>query len=197
MNRFPMAVAYLPHIGAAALGLAALFLVASGTPAHAQTISTSTITITADQTSVYEGGLATFTLGRIGGDLSQALRVQVKTWEPAFDHPQGNLTEVEHDVTFTRAAATVSLKVNAWTDLWAESTVQTLKAQILAPANGEYSLGSPDTATTIVTDVNGDLSDAATITIGFAADRPSGRFSQQRHLPVHPQRRRHYPASNH
>ena len=167
MNRSPKGVAYL-----AALGLAALFLVTSGTPARAQTNSTSTVTIAADQTSVYEGGQATFTLVRIGGDLNEALRVQVKTWEPAFDHPQGNLTEVEHDVTFMRAAATVSLKVNAWTDLWAESTVQTLKAQIQAAANSEYSLGSPDTATTIVTDVNGDLSDAATVTIDSTQTDP-------------------------
>ncbi|MCY4530593.1 MAG: hypothetical protein OXD46_16395, partial [Chloroflexi bacterium] len=172
LNRILMAVANLPHIGAAALGLAALFLVASGTPAHAQTISTSTITITADQTSVYEGGLATFTLGRIGGNLNRKLPVQVKTWEPAFDHAQGNLTELVHEVTFPRAATTVSLKVNAWTDLWAESTVQTLNAQIQAAANGEYTLGSPDTSTTVVTDVNGDLSDAATVTIDSTQTSP-------------------------
>ena len=167
-----MAVAYLPYIGAAALGLAAMFLVASGTPAHAQTISTSTVTIAADQTSVYEGGLATFTLSRIGGNLNRKLSVQVKTWEPAFDHAQGNLTDLVHEVTFPRAAATVSLKVNAWTDLYAESIVQTLNAQIQAAANGEYTLGSPDMATTIVTDVNGDLSDAATITIDTTQAAP-------------------------
>ena len=172
MNRLPNAGAYLFHAGAAALALAALFLVASGTPAHAQTINTSTITVTADQTSVYEGGLATFTLGRIGGNLNRKLRVQVKTWEPAFDHQQGNLTELVHEVTFPRAAAMVSLEVNAWTDLYEESAVQTLNAQIQAAANGEYTLGSPDTATTVVTDVNGDLSDAATITIDSPETAP-------------------------
>ena len=172
MNRPSNRVAYLFHAGAAALALAALFLVASGTPAHAQTSTTSTISITADQTSVYEGGPATFTLHRIGGDLNQALHVQVKTWEPAFDHPQGNLTELVHEVKFKRAAATASLKVNAWTDHWAESTVQTLNAQIQAAANGEYTLGSLDTATTIVTDVNGDLPDAATITIDSPQANP-------------------------
>ena len=172
MNQFPKWVAYLFHAGAVAMGVAALFLVASGTPAHAQAPSTSTITITADQTSVYEGAPATFTVGRIGGDLNQELRVQIKTWEPAFDHAQGNLTELVHEVTFPRAAATVTLKVNAWADQYAESAVQTLKAQIQAAANGEYTLGSAATATTVVTDVNGDLTDAATVAIDSPQTNP-------------------------
>ncbi len=154
------------------MGLALGILFSASGLIHAQTDSTSTITITADQTSVYEGAPATFTLSRIGGNLNRELPVQVKTWEPAFDHAQGNLTDLVHEVIFPRAAATVSLKVNAWTDLHAESTAQTLNAQIQAAANAEYTLGSPDTATTVVTDVNGDLPDVATVTIDTTQDNP-------------------------
>ncbi len=161
-----------PLFIALAMGLALGILFSPSGQTHAQTISTSTITITADQTSVYEGAPATFTLSRIGGDLNQELRVPVKTWEPAFDHPQGNLTELVHEVTFPRAAATVSLRVNAWTDLYAESAVQTLNAQIQAATNGEYTLGSPDATTTVVTDVNGDLPDVATVTIDTTQASP-------------------------
>ena len=77
-----------------------------------------------------------------------------------------------HEVTFASAAATVGLGVNAWTDLTAESTVQTLQAEIQAAANGEYTLGSPYTASAVVTDVNGDLTDAATITIDSPQTSP-------------------------
>ena len=160
-----------PLLIALAVGLAFGILFSPSGPTHAQAI-TSTITITADQTSVYEGAPATFTLSRIGGNLNRKLPVQVKTWEPAFDHAQGNLTEVVHELTFPRVAATVSLKVNAWADQYAESAVQTLKAQIQAAANSEYTLGSPDTATTVVTDVNGDLTDAATVTIDTPQTEP-------------------------
>ena len=172
MNRDSKAVTGVLDAALTVLGLAALSLIAFGAPAYAQTPNISTITIRSNQASVYEGGLATFTLHRIDGNLNEDLTVHVKTWEPAFDQPQGNLTELVHEVTFAPAAATVGLKVNAWTDLWPESTAQTLLAQIQTAANSEYSVGSPDTASTAVTDVNGDLSDAATITIDSPQTSP-------------------------
>ena len=49
---------------------------------HAQTPPAARVTISTDQASVYEGGLAAFMVMRAGAGVSDSLAVQVKIWEP-------------------------------------------------------------------------------------------------------------------
>ena len=116
-------------MGLAALAIslaAALFL---PDPARAQT-DTSTITISTSQTSVYEGGLATFNLTRHGGRVLP-LTVSVKTWEPDYEDSSGNnLTERVREVTFARGHRTATLGVMAYIDQVVEATDGELRAQV-------------------------------------------------------------------
>ena len=111
VTRYTVGLSSLLHPAVWILGLVALILVVSGASAHAQA-NTSAITIEADQVSVYEGGLATFTLTRYGGHVDP-LTVQVKTWEPDWDTPSPNPTEQTHDVRFTQGSRIATLRVAA------------------------------------------------------------------------------------
>ena len=118
-------------------------------PAGAQT-DTSTITISTPQTSVYEGGLATFTLTRHGGRTT-LLTVPVKTWEPDYEDSSGNnLTERTRDVTFARGHRTATLEAMAYIDQVVEATDGELRAQIQPSGDSSYQVGDPGLASIVV-----------------------------------------------
>ena len=149
MSRFrPKAVADLLLSTVAVLWLAALFLVASGTPVHAQTPGTSTIAIRTTQDTVHEGGLATFILERYGGGTAP-LMVEVKTWEPNLEDSEGdNLSEQVHEVRIERGSRRAILRAIAFVDdNDSETTSHTLNAQVMTPDDGSYQVATQDTAT--------------------------------------------------
>ncbi len=150
MNRCARAVAYLFLTIASALALTAANVAFNDQPAHAQA-NTSAITIEADQASVYEGGLATFTLTRYGGHVDPMM-VQVKTWEPDWDTPSPNPTEQTHDVMFAEGSRLATLRVAAYRDTRTDAANTTLKAQIQAASDNSYSVSNTDTATVEVVD---------------------------------------------
>ena len=114
-------------------------------PAGAQT-DTPTITISTSQTSVYEGGLATFNLTRHGGHLDP-LTVPVKTWEPDYEDSAGNnLTERTREVTFARGHRSATLEVMAYIDQVVEATDGELRAQVQPSGDGSYQVGDPGMA---------------------------------------------------
>ena len=150
MTRYPKSAVYLFLFAVSALGLAAAYVALNAQPAQAQT-DTSAITIEADQASVYEGGLATFTLTRYGGHV-RPITVQVKTWEPDWDTPSPNPTEQTHDVRFAQGSRIATLRVAAYRDTRTDAANTTLKAQIQAASDSSYSVSSTDLATVEVID---------------------------------------------
>ncbi len=121
--------------------------------AHAQT-STSSVAITTSQTSVYEGGLAVFQLVRTSGYDSE-ITVQVKTWEPDhIDAFGANETDQVHDVTFPVGVRIATLSLSAYVDTWFDVGELTLKAQVQASTNGDYTVGDPDIASISVIDIH-------------------------------------------
>ena len=85
MTHYPKAAVHLLYPIAAALGLAALILVGSTPPAHAQT-QTPTFKIEASYSGlpqVYEGAEVRFQVSATGGFVSGTdVTVEVETWEP-------------------------------------------------------------------------------------------------------------------
>ena len=152
MIRSPKAIAYRVISAALALGLAAPLFFFQPAPAQAQA-TTPAVTITTNQTQVHEGGLASFTLRRQGGTVSP-ITVQVKTWEPNHYFNDFNPTEHIHEVTFTNGSSAATLEVLAYRDQEVDAGTLELKAQIQAPGNGSYQVGSPDVATVEVINVS-------------------------------------------
>ena len=125
------------------LAIAAFYLFIS--PARAQEPATSTIAIRTNQTNIHEGGLATFILERYGGDITP-LTVQVETWEPNKQDGVDNVSTKMHEVRFGRGIRSVLLHAVPFVDGTTESGTQTLNAQVMAPDDSSYQVGSSDTA---------------------------------------------------
>ena len=124
-------------------------------PAHAQGTGAPTVTITTDQASVYEGGLALFTLTRQGDD-ANPLTVRVSSWEPNHETSAGvNPTQQYHDVEFAGGSAEATLSVLSYIDTREETGTLELKAQVLPATDGSYQVGSPDTASVEALDLQG------------------------------------------
>ena len=158
---------------ALALGLAAAAGLFQLLPAHAQTTNTPTITIATDQASVYEGGLAVFTLTRHGGN-RRPITVQVKTWEPDHeDSSNQNETEQLHDVQFTQGSVIATLSVLSYIDTWRDVGDLELKAQVQSSTDGSYQVGSQDTATVEVVDLIGMEPPAGVTAIGLWSGQAS------------------------
>ena len=176
MTRYHGGVSLLFSPAVWALGLAVLVLAVSGAVAHAQA-NTSAVTIEADQVSVFEGGLATFTLTRYGGHVDP-IAVQVKTWEPDWDTPSPNPTERTHDVRFTQGSRLATLRVAAYRDTRTDAANTTLNAQIQASTDSSYSVSNTDLATVEVVDYGSSpplpvisiARDTASITEGDSAE---------------------------
>ena len=131
--------------------MSAVFLIAS--PAEAQTPGTSTVTIRTTQASAYEGGLATFIVERYGGGIAP-LTVEVKTWEPNLEDPDGdNLSVQVHEVRINRGARRYLLHAIPFVDSdTSESTPHTLNAQVMAPDDGSYQVGTSNMASIEILD---------------------------------------------
>ena len=155
MVRYPQIRRTIPVIAAAlALILAGAFFGLPPFKASAQGASTSSVAITTSQASVYEGGLAVFQVVRTGGYDSE-ITAQVKTWEP--DHVDAfgaNKTEQVHDVTFPVGVRLATLSLSANRDTWFDVGELTLKAQVQASANSDYTVADDDTASIPVIDVH-------------------------------------------
>ena len=166
VTRYGKPVALLLLLAAVALGLAAASSVFQPAPPDGQVVNTSVVTVSTDQTNAFEGGPATFTLTRFGGNLNGELTVSAKTWEPNVEDSLGNnSTEQNHEVTFKPGSNSPTLRVTVVTNQTVETGTQTLNAQVQEAANGEYQVGSPDTAIVTITDVNGAIPGVATIDI--------------------------------
>ncbi len=128
--------------------LAAVYLLYTGAvrdeTAQAQA-TLNQVTVHALQQVVYEGGLAQFSIRRVGGTVSSQT-VYVKTWETEHDDPvHGNLTEQVHAVTFPRLSRDVTLSVAAYNDE-RSSREGDLSAEVQASPDNEYDVGSPSLA---------------------------------------------------
>ena len=139
------------------LVLAALSDIWQSRPVQAQSPITSTITIRTNQTSVHEGGRATFILERYGGGTAP-LMVQVKTWEPNLAVGEDNPSEQVHEVRFRRGDRRLLLNAVPFVDGTTESGTQTLNAQVLASGDSSYQVGSANTASITILDPPSDNS---------------------------------------
>ncbi len=129
--------------------MAATLLMSAGAllPGAAQAQATlNQVTVHPLQQVVYEGGLAQFSVRRAGGTVSSQT-VLVKTWETEHDDDpvHGNLTEQVHEVTFPRLSRDVTLRVAVYND---ERSAREgdLRAEVQAPSDNGYQVGSPSLA---------------------------------------------------
>ena len=128
------------------LGLTVSYIFFQFLTVQAQAPSESIVTIRTTQATVHEGGLATFILERYGGGTAP-LTVQVKTWEPNAESAGSNDTEQTHEVQFPRGARRAILRAIPFVDDDdSESTSHTLNAQVMAPDDGSYQVGTQDMA---------------------------------------------------
>ena len=133
------------------LVMSAVFLFLS--PGQAQATGTSTVIVRTNQTSVHEGGLATFIVERYGGGIAP-LSVEVKTWEPNLEDAEGdNASEQVHEIQIDRGSRRAILRVIPFVDDDdAESTPHPLNAQVLAPNDASYQVGGSNMASIAILD---------------------------------------------
>ena len=158
------------------LGLLALsgVLLLSPSQAGAQEPPTlPLISIRAEQTSVAEGGNATFTLTRSG---SASAELTVRVYSIEFFHPDGsgsldNPTGQYHQVNFAAGSNTTTLTVAVDFDGVPESS-DSLNALVSPEEDSPYRSGDPSQASVAITDVARDVTIAAdqtTVTEGDTA----------------------------
>ena len=169
-NRYRNTPALTVIAVAMALGLFAIFHIAQPLTSHAQGPNPVYVSIQTSQTEAHEGGLATFTLKRTGGSYTNSLTVQVKTWETNHLLPD-NATEQFHDVTFGRRYNVATLEVLVYKDQEVDVGAPELKAQVQAPSDSSYTVGTPDTAAVGVIHVGYSLP-AGVTNIGITVDDP-------------------------
>ena len=152
MTRYPRPAAYLFIIAATALGLAALILVSSTSPARAQT-QTPTFKIEGSYSglpTVYEGAEVLFKLTRQNIMSAASVTVEVEIWEPNLDDGGGNNPSLRtRQFTFYRHGATTQyFPVTAYVDGVDESAEAShvLKAKLVASGDGSYTLDAQDEA---------------------------------------------------
>ena len=121
-----------------ALFLAGVFSLFQPPPAHAQTVNPATVTISSQQTSVYEGQGFTFTLTRTGGTVGDELTVLIDTYETA----KYNSTLTEHSVTFRPGATSADLTVLVPVDGDIEPGTDTFNAEIRCDNPQSYNCGT-------------------------------------------------------
>ena len=139
------------------LGAIGAFLIFQLLPVQAQSPNSSTISIRTNQTTVHEGGLATYILERYGGSVAP-LAVQVQTWEPNMEDGGSNVSEEMHEVRFRRGDRRLLLNAVPFVDGNTESGTQTLNAQVLASGDSKYQVGSASTASITILDPPSDNS---------------------------------------
>ena len=183
MTRFPKAIVYLLLPIAAALGLAALTLVVSGAPTHAQT-QTPTFKIEASYSGlpqVYEGATVRFRLTGTGLTSSTDVTVEVEVWEPNLDDGNGNNPSLQtHRIRFRGLVGLLPTRdflVTAYVDGVDESAEAShiLKARLVASSDGSYALDAQNEAEYTILDPPANVprisiaSDSTSITEGDAA----------------------------
>ena len=112
------------------------------------------ISIRADQTSVAEGGNATFTLTRTGSTSAELI---VRVYSIEFFHPDGsgsldNPTGQYHQVNFAAGSSTATLTVTVDFDGVPESS-DSLNALVSPEEGSPYRSGDPSQASVAITDV--------------------------------------------
>ena len=121
-----------------ALFLAGAFSLFQPPPANAQTVNPATVTISSQQTSVYEGQVVTYTLTRIGGTVGDELTVLINTYETG----KYNSTLTEHSVTFRPGATSADLTVLVPVDGDSEPGINTFSAEINCANTRPYNCGT-------------------------------------------------------
>ena len=182
MTRYPKAVVYLFLIAAAALGLAALILVVSGTPASAQT-QTPVFKIDGFYSGlpqVYEGAKVRFKLTPLARVMSASgVTVEVETWEPNLDDGNGSNPSLQtHQFTFSpNDGVSKYFWVTAYVDGIDESAEagHILKARLVASSDGSYALDAQNEAEYTILDPPANVpritiaSDSTSVAEGDAA----------------------------
>ena len=153
MTLHARAAAFLLLLIASALGLAALVLVSSTPPAHAQT-QTPTFKIESLYSGlpqVYEGADVGFKVTATGGFVfGTDVTVEVQTWEPNLDDGNGNNPSLQtHRVRFHGLVGLLPTRdflVTAYVDGVDESAEAShvLKARLVASSDGSYALDAQD-----------------------------------------------------
>ena len=158
MTRYPRAAVFLFLTVASALGLMALFIVASTPPAHAQT-QTPSFKIEgsyAGLPTVYEGAEVVFKLTRQNTMSAASVTVEVEIQEPNLDDGNGSNPSLRtRQFTFYRHGATTQyFPVTAYVDGVDESAEanHVLKARLVASNDGSYALDAQDEAEYTVLD---------------------------------------------
>ena len=121
-----------------ALFLAGVFSLFQPPPAHAQAVNPATVTISSQQTSVYEGQGLTFTLTRTGGTVGDELTVVIDTYETG----KYNSTLTEHSVTFRPGATSADLTVLVPVDDDIEPGTDTFSAELKCANTRPYNCGT-------------------------------------------------------
>ena len=183
MTRCPKPAASFLQPIAAALGLAALVLVASTPPAHAQS-QTPTFKIEASYSGlpqVYEGAEVRFRVSGTGFVFGTDVTVEVETWEPNLDDGNGNNPSLQtHRVRFHGLLGlfpTKDILVSAYVDGVDESAEAShnLMAKLVASSDGSYTLDAQNEAEFTILDPPSNVprisiaSDSTSITEGDAA----------------------------
>ena len=128
---------------AVVLGLATAIGAFQGSPAHAQEKHNGTVSLSTDQTEVYEGAAVVVTLNRNGGPMGQAVNVRVNSWE--YNRTTGfgvNPSSQDHNVTIEPGQDTATLTFTAYVDGVSEPGYDVVNISIQEVYNG-YQKGSP------------------------------------------------------
>ena len=144
---------------AVVLGLATAAGSFQGSPAHAQVNRNGTVSLTAAQTEVYEGGAVVVTLTRSGGPTDVAVPVQVRSWEDNRASGGNNPSNQIHDITIEPGQNTATLTFTAYVDGESETASDLLTVEIQSVGGG-YQVGNPSSATV---EINDPPSDSAII----------------------------------
>ena len=121
-----------------ALFLAGVFTLFQPLTAQAQSVNPATVTISSQQTSVYEGQVVTYTLTRTGGTVGDELTVVLDTYETG----KYNSTLTEHSVTFRPGATSADLTVLVPVDGDSEPGTNTFSAEIRCVNTLPYNCGT-------------------------------------------------------
>ena len=127
----------------------------NGRTAPAQQVTLNQVTVHPLQQTAREGGLAEFSVRRVGGTISTQT-VQIKTWETEHDDPvHGNVTEQVHTLAFPRGSRDVTLSVAVYND---ERSAREgdIRAEVQASDDNDYETGSPSLAAIQVLSYYGD-----------------------------------------
>ena len=124
--------------------------------------SAGTVTLSADVTTVQEGGEVVYTLGRVGGKRAEEITVQVRTWEHNHRGGGNNPTEQFHTVVIPPWEENTTFSVYAYVDEVAEPGADRLRARITSVTGGDY---ERETADFIAVEINDPPSNSAAVTI--------------------------------